>query len=259
MACTRRVLFIAGTLQRLFAADKRPTAQQLVVRLAPVHALPRCFFAISLVLLGTLSACGGTVDVTGRWRDPTQTARFTNVLVVGVAQRDLYRRLYEDDFVRQFAAHGVSATPSYLSLPGDAPTREQLEEAVAKQHCDGVLITHMVNIENRRQYKEGPMNAQFTLTGYGYGYYGGPYYSPMYGGYGSYYSGVYSYTHAEGYYETTKTFHLETTLYSVASGKLVWALLSQTVDPDNITKVIHSLSEAVFGSLVEENLLPPKQ
>jgi hypothetical protein len=232
-----------------------------VVRLAPVYALPRWFFAFSLVSFEILSACGGTVDVTGRWRDPTQTTKFSNVLVVGVAQRDLYRRLYEDEFVRQFAAHGVAAAPSYVVLPGDAPTREQLEEAVAKQHCDGVLITHMVNIENRREFHEGPMNAQFTMTGYGYGYgygyYGARYYSPMYGGYGAYYTGVYSYTHAEGYYQTTKTFHLETTLYSAATGKLVWALLSQTVDPDNISNVIHGLGEHVFSALAAEKLIPP--
>jgi hypothetical protein len=233
-----------------------------VLRLAAVRVYPLRFLATSLVLFGAvsaccaLSACGPTLDVTGRWRDPKHTQAIKHVLVVGVAKRNLYRRMYEDEFVKQFAAHGVAAEASYHVIDADEPTREQLEAALTDKHFDSVLVTHLVNIENRRKYNEGPVNAVPYITSYGYGYYGSRMYAPMYGpGFGSYYTAVYSYTHAEGYYENEKSYNLETTLYSTADSKLVWAILSNTVNPDNITNLIHALGEATFTSLVEEHLL----
>ena len=92
-----------------------------MLRLAAVRAHPLRFLATSLVLFGTLSACGPTLDVTGRWRDPKHTQTIKHVLVVGIAKRNLYRRMYEDEFVKQFAAHGVTAEASYQVIEADEP------------------------------------------------------------------------------------------------------------------------------------------
>lgn len=219
--------------------------------------LPRRYFALlALVLIASSTACAASAGVTGRWRDPAKAKPVHHVLVVGVAQRNLYRRLYEDEFVQRFAARGIDAKASYLVVPGEDLTREQLEAAVAEQKFDSVLVTHLVNINHRREYKEGPTTATPYITSYGMGYYASPYYAPMYGpGFGTYYSAVYTYTHAEGYYETTKTYNLETALYSATDSKLVWALMSKTVEPDNITSMIGELADFVFDALSEDGLL----
>jgi hypothetical protein len=221
-----------------------------------MHMLRRPFASLALVVLATLTACGASAGVTGRWRDPNRAKPVHDVLVVGIAQRNLYRRLYEDEFVKRFAARGISAKASYLVVPGDDLTREQLEATVAEQKFDSVLLTHLVNIGHRREYKEGPTTATPYITSYGMGYYASPYYAPAYGpGFGTYYSAVYSYTQAEGYYETTKTYNLETALYSAKDSKLVWALMSQTVDPSNITVVIGEVADLVFNALSDDGML----
>jgi hypothetical protein len=221
--------------------------------------LRRRFSPIVLLALGTLCACAGTVDTTGRWRDPARVRKFQKVLVIGIADRMLYRRMYEDEFVKRFAAHGVTAKQSYLAVPGDAPTREQLEAAVAEQHCDAALVTHLVDIQQRREFKEGPIGTEATYTGfgsYGMGYYASPYYAPMYGpGFGTYYSAVFNYTHSEGYYERTNSYNLETTLYAADDGKLVWALMTQAVDPSGITGLLGGLADTVFNAMQEDGLI----
>lgn len=210
-----------------------------------------------------LSACASSVAVGGHWQDPSQKQGFKNVLVVGMAKRGMYRRLYEDEFTRRLIASGVKAQQSYMLVPGDDLTKEQLEAAVQGKGFDAVMLTHLVDIAQRREYHEGPSGAKPMVTGYGYGYgsgyYGHPYYSPYYGGMGAYYSVSYSYTHSEGYYETSKTYNLETALYALGAepdnAKLVWALMTKAVDPDEITELIGDLADLTFESLKKDGLL----
>jgi hypothetical protein len=212
-----------------------------------------------------VSACGSSVAVGGHWQDPSHKQGFKNVLVVGMAKRGMYRRLYEDEFTRRLIANGVKAQQSYMLVPGDDLTKEQLEAAVQGKGFDAVMLTHLVDIAQRREYHEGPSGAKPMVTGYGYGsgygygYYGHSYYSPYYGGMGAYYSVSYSYTHSEGYYETSKTYNLETALYALGaepgSEKLVWALMTEAVDPDEIMELIGDLAELTFESLKKDGLL----
>ena len=219
----------------------------------------RSSIAVALLVLGALAACAGsgaTTGVIGRWRDPTRAHKFHNILVVGISERTLYRRLYEDEFVKRFSARGITATPSYLAVPGDSPTREQLEAAMTEKRCDAVLVTHLVDVDTRRQFHEGTVDSQATLTSYGYGYYNSPYYAPMYGaGFGPYYSAVYNYTHTAGYYEEHKSYNLETTLYDASDSKLVWALMSKAIEPKNITHLISGVADTVFTALQGDGLL----
>lgn len=212
------------------------------------------------LVLGALFACGASFGTTGRWRDPERARPVQNVLVIGIADRMLYRRMYEDEFVRQFAARGIKATASYLAVPGDSPTREQLEAAVAELKCDSALVTHVVDIQQRREYKEGPIGTEATyVSSYGTGFYGSPYYSPMYGpGFGTYYAAVFDYTHTEGYYERSNSYNLETTLYSAKDSKLIWALMTQAVDPAGIKDVLGGLTDEVFKALEEDRIVKAK-
>jgi hypothetical protein len=217
-----------------------------------------------LLMLGLfVGGCASSVSVGGHWLDPTHKQGFKNVLVVGIAKRGMYRRLYEDEFARRLTALGLKAQQSYMLVPGDDLTKEQLEAVIPGKGFDAVMLTQLVDIAQRREYHEGPSGSKPTISGYGYGYgggyYGSPYYSPYYGGMGAYYSVSYSYTHSEGYYETSKTYNLETALYAlgaeVGSEKLVWALMTEAVDPEEITEVIGKVADLAFESLKEDGLL----
>ncbi|HKU38454.1 MAG TPA: hypothetical protein VJR89_09915 [Polyangiales bacterium] len=213
---------------------------------------------LSLLAIGLLFACGGTLETTGHYRDPKLKPALKKVLVVGISPRSLYRRMYEDEFTRGFLAKGIEAVPSYQFGDSEPPTREQVVKLIAEQHFDSVLVTHLVDVKQQREYKEGVTYATPVVTGYGYGYYHNPYYGPVGAvGFDGYYSYVYNYTQSPGYYETEKTYNLETTLHSVeGGGKLVWALMSSAVDPSGADKLIKQLAEQVFAALVKDGLLP---
>jgi hypothetical protein len=71
-------------------------------------------FATAVLLL---AACSSTT-INGVWKDPEYRAgKLERVLVVSVARKDLMRRMYEDNFVRELQARGVDAAPGYKVLP----------------------------------------------------------------------------------------------------------------------------------------------
>ena len=49
---------------------------------------------------------------------------------------------------------------------------------------------------------------------------------------------------------------LETNLYDVGSGELVWSGQSETFDPDSFKDGIDSVTRAVADRLSQENLIP---
>ena len=74
--------------------------------------------------------------------------------------------------------------------------------AVEGGNFDGVLISHLLSVDQNEEYVPPS-----TTTHYGYGYYG-------------YYGASYTTVHEPGYYRTNTTFRVETNLYSVATGDL---------------------------------------
>ena len=62
--------------------------------------------------------------------------------------------------------------------------------------------------------------------------------------------------HTPGYYKTNTTFRLETNLYSVATGDLVWSGQSATINPESLSDVIDSMTAAVAKKLKAEKLIP---
>jgi hypothetical protein len=135
------------------------------------------------------------------------------------------------------------------------PKSTQLEEdeiraALADGNFDGVLITRLLSVDKDQEYVEpkaynNPKTTYYAGGGglYGYGYYG-------------FYGTTYARVHEPGYFETSTTIVLETNLYSVANGGLVWTGQSETVDPESIPDARDSMTAAVAKKLKEENLIP---
>jgi len=76
--------------------------------------------------------------------------------------------------------------------------------------------------------------------------------SPSYGYYGT----TYDVLHEPGYTVTRTIVRLETNLYDVATGELVWSGQSETLDTGSRSDSIDSVTEAVAERLREEGLIP---
>jgi hypothetical protein len=194
--------------------------------------------ALTLVLL--VGGCSST-RLVNQWENPQAVpARFSRILVIGITQQTVMRRLFEDAFVAKLKSEGVDAVPSYQLIPEDGPVAEaRLQEAAARAQADGVLMTRLLGVERKTEITPG--------------YYGAP---PFVGwGFYPWYSAGWI-----GFYDPPRVYQYdvytsETSLYDMPRNQLVWAGTVQTERPGDLNKEIQRYAEIVVKALKREQIL----
>ena len=204
---------------------------------------PLNFLAAALVL-SLLASCSNT-KITSVWMDQKKAGTsYNDILVIGIAEEQHNRRLFEEEFTAQLIAAGIESEVSYKMLPeGVSITRETVSEAIEGKNIDAVIVTHLVAVKEETVYRQ---NMDYRPT---YGYYNGLY---------SYYPHVHTYVHNPGYYTTHDVVMLETNLYEVKSEELVWSAQSRSFAPESAKEVIDDLVKLVIKDLKEKGLIKPK-
>ena len=208
----------------------------------PVYQI--IFFTIAVLFL---SSCTNT-KIAQSWVEPNNKKSYNDLLVIGIGESEQNRRAYESYFIEELKSHNIEAVASYTLIKSDENIdRETVLKAIEGLDIDGVLITHLVGVEEETVYRN---------TGYGYGgayggYYGAGYYGSMY----RYYPHVNTYVNDPGYYTTYETYTLETSLYDVVSEELVWTARSRSFSPESVDEVIVDLTKLLIDDLKEKNLI----
>lgn len=207
------------------------------------------FFSAVILLLACTTATSTKMSAT--WKAPDFSGNnYKNILVLGVAEDELNRRLFETQMSKFLQKRGVIAVPSHSILP----RLEQLNEdsvtaAVKAHHYDGVIVTTLVGVDTEvRHIRE---ENYIVPTGvYGPRYTG--FYAP---GYYRYYEVSYKTVHKPGYNVYEKSAILETNLYDVKSKKLIWSGRSTTIKPQSASEAIPSIVSSIAQQLVKEGVI----
>ena len=178
-----------------------------------------------------ITSCAST-KITSVWMDQDKAGTsFNDILVIGIAEEEHNRRLFEEQFTAQLKTAGVESEVSYKILPeGTSITRDTVTAAIASVEEETV---YRQNMDYRPAY------------GYSYGMY-------------NYYPSVHSYVHQPGYYTTHDVVKLETNLYEVESAELVWSAQSRSFAPESAKEVIDELVKLVIKDLKEKGLIKPR-
>jgi hypothetical protein len=183
-----------------------------------------------------ISACAS--NPIAEWQDEHFIGPVDNILIIGASEQPAVRRLFEDSFVRELAAIGIIAKPSYNVMPPDqAISRESVEAALADQAMDAVLVSRLLGVDEVQTYNP-------------------PSYYPYHRSYHSYYGHAMDYS-SPGYYGKYKLLTLETNLYDTATEKLVWSMQSESIDPSTPKDVIEEQIHLTIKTLGERGLIAP--
>jgi hypothetical protein len=202
------------------------------------------YLFIGLLLISLLAACATRTRFTLTWHDPRYSGGpLQDILILGVSDDAGRRRVFEDTFVQAFKAINVNSVAGYTVLPEDNPKPDQktIDRAVASQQTDGVLVTHLLGVDEKDIYHP-PISYSFPR-------------SYRVGGYYGHYITVWDYIHQPGYYSQHQFVRLESNLYASKSGKLIWSAQSETIDPETANALIESLSREVIADLKKEGLI----
>jgi len=160
-------------------------------------------YLLIVLSLTALSACssGGTKFV-GTWANPEyKSATLDNVVVIAVAENQVSRGMFESTLVGHLQDSGVTAYQSITLLPTEEMlTKEQVGAVIREKGIKAVIVTRLVDIQEKEEY----VPPSTTVYG-GYPSYGYPYYGSYYG----YYSHSYEVVHNPGYTYTNVTVTLE--------------------------------------------------
>jgi hypothetical protein len=186
------------------------------------------------------SSTGATTTIPQYYRVPGhEGAIFKSLLVMGVGEDEDMRRLFESAFARALASDSTTAEASWERLPQSTLlTAQEIDTTIDAGGFDGVVVTRLVRVDDEREWVEGrTIRVQRARLFEGY------------------YQGSYKLVHEPGYYQGSKTYRLETNVYSVSDRVLVWSAESATVDPKSVEDGIDSMTQTVAVKLKEHGLI----
>ncbi|GJG89427.1 hypothetical protein tb265_46080 [Gemmatimonadetes bacterium T265] len=190
---------------------------------------------------GLLAACGASrTHVTNSWRDPSVGAvRFRRVLAVCACRDAVTRRTVED----RLAADLPGAEPSYRALAETAMVDTSVARAAAtRAGFDGAVVVRLISVDKSATYVPGQAYAAPVM------------YGSLWGGWGVGYA-PYGVAYTPGYVRQDQLINIDTNVYTLPAGRLVWASRSQTQDPASVTKTVDEVVQATAKAMRQEGML----
>lgn len=195
--------------------------------------------ALLLAVIITIS-CTST-RITSSWREPDKTVavdKLSKVLVVALFKDETSRHKAEDQMAGYLNGKGV-VSYSYLDSKFDKKNEDALREKIRKDGFDGVVTMRLVDVDKEKLYMPGNTSL----------------YPAYYRNFSGYYYRSWSYYSTPGYYATSKTYTIETNVYSVKEDKIIWSGLTETTDPDGVKKMTEEVAEVVYKKMLKEGFI----
>ena len=193
-----------------------------------------------LILVSFLLGSCASTQVADSWTNPEYDNRsLEKVLVLGVANDETKRYMFETDLASALNRNGVDAIAgsSLRALRGQL-NKEKVVEALKDIDVDKVIVTRISSYDIEKKYYGGYTEFWISGTPTMYGYWN---------------TGYHETTHPDYISERTTLF-LETSLFNVADGAMVWSARTKTKEPEN-NDVIKDLISKVVPRLKRDGFL----
>jgi hypothetical protein len=162
-----------------------------------------------------------------------------------ISAREESRDGIEALLAQELAKRGVEAIPAYTVIP----KRVVQDKDKARPYIEKTGARYAVVMRVAGQEKElrgsGPTYTPVPV-------YTGPYYGGFYGGYYAFGWGA---AYNAGNLQIDRIVHVETLIYDLRTDKLVWAGMSETMNPDTAQKVIKDLVKAAGREMKKQGLV----
>ena len=167
------------------------------------------------------------------------------VFAVAVRKDPVRRRLWEDAFVEELKAHGVSAVASYSEFPSNVPDSLQVIDVVRNGGYDGVAVSARLPNSTETNYVPGYTKRELVTTVTG----------PFLHGYTSYWQDV----QVPGYIETNEVRRFQTILWTTLNGgRMILSGTLETTDDAAPRSAQDVIRKEIAPELVTAGILPPR-
>ncbi|MDD5084482.1 MAG: hypothetical protein PHE61_00365 [Candidatus Omnitrophica bacterium] len=204
----------------------------------------RISIAVLTVIVFALTSCV-TTSITQVWNNKNfAPLSIRKIMVVGIAKEPARQRIFEDEFAKRLAEHGIEVVKSYevISLEELKDTRAA-KVKIGDMGVDAVLATRLIDKKTVETYY--PPAYDYVPTG-------------AYYRWGGYYGMAYPYMVSPGYTKREEVAKLETNIYDMKTEELIWSALSNTwVDEAAPATVLNDLINVLVDRMVKDGIIPP--
>ena len=197
-----------------------------------------------------LQGCYST-SISASWKaDTHEGQRYDKLLVIGMSTNVAARATVEDELVYFLRLKGINAIAASSVLPPDrsivSGPHEVAEAKLKEMGFDGIFAISLREKKESTKYVQG--SAAYSPTSYYGGYYGSFY---------SYYPHMYTNVYQPGYYVASESIILNSSLFDVATGQLLWSAQSETTDPSDLDSFANSYARSMTSHLIKRDIIVP--
>lgn len=195
---------------------------------------------IYLFILIIHTSCVSTTIISS-WKEQNkqiEIGKLHKVLVVALFKDETNRRKAEDQMVIYLKGKGI-VSYNYLDDNISAKNEEAIRDKIKTDGFDGAITMRLIDVDKEKTYTPG------NITSY-------PSYYQTFGGY---YYRNWNYYRTPGYYSTTKTYTIETNVFSIKEDKIIWTGITQTTNPEGVNKLTEEVTKVVYKKMVSEGFI----
>ena len=199
------------------------------------------------ILAAAAVALAGTKFVTSYRAPGMEAVSFSGQKVAAVffSEDNGARVSVEEILARQLTARGVTGVAAYRLLPKELmKNKEAARDFLKRAGVRGVVALRVLSVEERKRWEPSVWVGSYYSTWGDYcGYAWGP--GMAYG----------STTVLSGSITTDTTLSVEALVFRVEDGKLAWAGMSETTNPERAEPVIKDLVDGIIKAMQARGLI----
>ena len=205
--------------------------------------MKRILVMVALLAIAVAAvSCGSTTTMSQRWSDPAYVGQpGAKMMVIALAKSERNQYTWETAFSQALTKEKVTPLVGSKFLPANSAADEPtLKAAIKESGANLAAVTHLIAVDKETSYVPG--TTYYTPA---------PAYYGMYG----YYNSAYGMVNDPGYYQENTIVKLETNVYDVASEKLVWSGVTETLNPETAQDVANSVAYKVTEDMVKSKVI----
>lgn len=192
-----------------------------------------------IIFIMTIS-CTST-KITSSWRDPNRHVHMeelNKVLIIALIENETNRYKAEHQIVKYLEGKGV-VSHDYLDANMNGKSDEEIIRKIKSDGFDGIVLMYLLDIDKERIYMPDEINYNQNSSV----------------NFGEYYLRNHHRYLKEGSYITTKTYILETVIFSLKDNKIIWSGITETFEPSGIKKMTNEISKVIYKQMIAEGFI----
>jgi len=203
---------------------------------------------LAIILVGW--SCSSSQMITSSWINPEfkPSQSYSYLFVAALTDDRGAKQKVESALSEQLGKLGVRTLQSIEVFPPnfagvDTLDKHSILHAVRELGCEAIFTITLIDIKEEERYHPGqPFQPGFRRYGF-------------YNSFNRYYAFRYPMIYEPGYYTTDKTYIVESNLYDVNTGSLLWTVQSSAFNPSSFEGWFRGYSELMLSRLNEDGFL----